>query len=186
MSKRIRCYLIVAWVLSGLIILQMAFFSYMNDYSKVSFSLNDNDVYELPLNVLQNGEEQGGYLIISSGVDLDRYTINYLRITIAEEQLKAATVTFIGADTEWNPIYTKADISLHKGINDIRIKKKDYPVAVFYFSGIRKDNIKNIQFRQRIEYKPIKGAVLVLIASAISYVGVTYIILLLRKRLWKK
>lgn len=185
-DKRKRFYFIAAWIITGIVFIYAAFFTYKNGFTKLSFALEDGDVYDAGSGFQTEIQKDNG-CELGQFVFLEHYDINYLRIVVDEEESQKAKLGFTGTATDdWTNVIT-IETMLHSGVNDIKLDRKDFQWAYYSIDGYTREKIKRIQYRESIEKESIPEAIAIIIASTACYIllsligGVFYSKLIKRK-----
>ena len=178
-TRRGKTYFIIVWLLTAILLMCAAFFTYIDKFEKLSFSGAEGDIYDIEDTVIPAGTMEGDHYALSLLVNLNHDEINYLRVTadgIGDNDnvildFGAYTVEKIGE--KWIPVFAVNDIKLHDGVNDIRLPGDDFRIGMVEVSGIDKIVIKGLQFRQYVRKASPWIIIPYLIAVLAAYIFLT-------------
>ena len=169
-NKKTTWVICLAWVMIGLLLLSATYFTYANDFKKVSFSIDNNYIYDADQrDVLLYPVVDNNSWFYQFKVFLNHGEVNYLRIIINGMGDKPLKLTFVGLDENFNAVYSTTANNIKNGINDIRIEKQNYPVASIKIEGSSKIAVEKIQFRQSIEKHPLMEAAPLMVLVFLIY-----------------
>lgn len=173
-NKRSRKYLTLILVLIGAVIAYAAFFTAANNFSKVAFSLPENDYYEVDSRWFNGGKFVGDHYSSWFGLYLykHKYDVHYLVLETQNlDGVKEVSMSMKGILEGDDPIlvFSKDDISIKEGINIIEIPSIDISLLKYEIDGIDHRIIKKAYFCNAIYDYSIKKAVLFTCFSIILY-----------------
>ena len=178
-SARKTVYLIIFWVLTALVLLYAAFFTYANDFSKISFSLKDGDIYDVNKNLLEQAVIDNETYYLSISVNLTYDNINCLSVNaddIDNDNTELTVNAFNHTENnELIPIFSLPGNKLNNGINYIELPTQDFNYVKFIVTGEDHPVIKAFQFRESARPINYKGEALFMAVVLVVYILLTII-----------
>lgn len=164
-----RKYYILTWLLTGALIATAAFYSYTNNFEKISFSIQDNDIYDVDGRVPGYGVQNGDVYSLNFAVYLEHDDINYLRIIADGIGQDVAKCVFRGVTDNYEPVVELTDVDLKDGCNDFKIQSGEFTIVELTVIGPEKNVIDGIQFRESIEEHNLTDALPFILLSLLIY-----------------
>ena len=184
--RRKKIYGAAAWIMTGMLLLCAAFFTYANDYKCISFSIANNDIYDVNEDVFSLGTLEGRNYSIRMPVDLEHDNEKYLRIIAKGITREDTAMHFIAYSCNENGEYVPAEIiktdHLHNGENDFKLSSADFSFVEIDIYGENEIVLKGVQFRESIKRVSFVGALPLLGVTLLVFLLLTGGLLLIQRR----
>ena len=180
-----RLYIILAWILTGILVICSSYFTYYNDFREISFSLDNNYVAEISHWVFKSPqtEVEDGIVSYKFKCYLNEGEVNYLRVYADGIGDGKAKLVFTGMSRRGRTRYETDPVKIHDGCNDIPLKKQNYSLAQITVKGPDEKVVKAAEFRQSVTPHPVINALGFMLLVTIGYVLLTALIVVIYKLL---
>lgn len=167
------------WVLTGLLMEALVFFSSLNNFTDMTFS-RDDAVYEVYEVLLDNGELADNKYKTNFEVYFRGNNYDYIIVTLSDDLPDNTILDYESTDDEGNVIETATGINVAPGENIIKLKNNHFDHFSITLTGVYEDTIESVLFRQteKDTYNP-KGIIYMGIAAVI-YIGLTATIIAIK------
>lgn len=180
---RNRIYIFTIWLLILFAVMYASFFSAANSFRKLSFSFDNNDVYEVDSGVFNRELQSKDCYAADFNVDLSHCTINYIRIIASGIDNDNTYVTFTGYTDEWEPVVSVDFSKLENGCNDFLLSETDFTVGYIIVRGMDKNVIDTVEFRQNVDNINVKKPLKFMTIIGTTYLLLSLIVLVVFKQL---
>ena len=188
--KRRHFYILTTWVLAGLVLLYAAFFTSLNDYKKISFSVDEYGIYEIENYVLTTGYINNNHYAAGTQVWLGHDNEKYLRVTAEGIDNSEVKFSFIGGNYDNDgalvPVCSIKKANIENGYNYYPLSSNEFSYVAFYIDGTDKRVIKGVQFRQSSKELNYTSTIPALLITAIVYILISLTGLLFYKKRKRK
>lgn len=177
-SKRKIIYGFVAWFIVGILLLCAAFFTCANNYRELSFSLDNNGIYEIKKGSLRVGMWGQDHYKEVIPVDLSELDEKYLRVKIDGVTSDNVRMTIRTGSNDRAGTFFVADRfdehPLKNGTFDFELSVGDFRYVVIDIYGAEETVLKDVQIRESIKKVSIIKALPVMAITAIAYSLMTW------------
>lgn len=171
-NKRAKVYSVIIWMMIGSLVLCAAYFTYANNFKKLSFSRINDDIYEAG-SYIGTGTLQNGRYEVYFSVDFRDYDVNYLKISTDGITNDAQLKVYFGDYFEekgFVPVENIEDNNLRNGTSYYKLPAYDFTFIVIDIYGPNEIVINNLAFTENVQDKRGQTAVPFLLIVIISYV----------------
>ena len=158
-------------------------FSHENNFRHISFSLDNNDIYELNKEKVRAGGIDGVNYHVGIPIDLRHGDYKYIRARFEGIKDEKVAMGIRVGNLNENDILIQSqlipDESVHNGDNDYELNVQDISYIEIYVSGTEDVVLSSIQFRESLDGIHIKDALPYLITYVLVYILLSVAIVLL-------
>lgn len=185
-SSRCIVYIVITWLLVGIVIVYGACFTVLNGFSHLSFSKDNNDLYQVDGKWLSNGGYYEGIYYLPFLVDLEHDAVHYMRLVVSGLDEDEVTMSLEVHTEEGEDAVIVSDAPLTNGVNFIEIPRKDFSEVILYIYGTDSVNVEEIQFRETNEDISVSDVLPCIFVTTILYVALSAAFVFIMQKVRKR
>ena len=185
-STRNKVYLLITWLLVGIVVVYGACFTVLNGSSHLSFSIDNNDLYQVEGKWLANYGYYEGIYYLPVQVNLKHDNVHYMRLVVKGIEEEGVTLDLDVHTNDGKDIKIVTNAPLTSGDNYIEIPRKDFSAAIIYIYGTDLVIIEEIQFRERNVDIRLTDVLPIILAAVAIYTTTSAIGIIIIRRTLKR
>ena len=152
MDKRKKTYLIIFWILTGLVLEMMCYYTSLNGFMDLAFSRSDA-VYDVGKVALESGEMTDKSYCVSFPVFQRGSEFNYLCVSVKPNSSdnRDLKMSYVSADKNGAIIEVITDIEIREGVNTVKLESNTFDFVTITITGLSKNSVEDVQFRELAE-----------------------------------